>query len=202
MCEAFEAYLSLVMHPVISFEHAMLLLTSIACSKILALTTCDDCGALWVCDRFADPQSFGVPQSFCTYCRSSAFPAETPNTHKRTIQTHHLSGYPIQLQLFDLPRPDYRAQAREKPAALLAATRDPSPHRTPAPDGSQAPAANRTPTPNGAQAPAANRAPAPERTSSPKATPEPEAGPGGEGYRSDDAPPSGTDPDDAKGRTS
>jgi len=48
LCEAFEAYLSLVMHPVISFEHAVLLLTSIACSKILALTTCDDCGALWL----------------------------------------------------------------------------------------------------------------------------------------------------------
>jgi len=144
MCEAFEAYLSLVMRPVISFEHAMLLLTSIACSRILALTTCDDCGALWVCDRFADPLSFGVPQSFCTYCRPSAFPVETANTHKRTIQTHHLTGLPIQLQLFDLPRPDYRLGAREKPHLA------PAPARSPSANG--APAHNGMPAHNGAPA--------------------------------------------------
>lgn len=188
MCEAFEAYLSLVTHPVISFEHAMLLLTSIACSKILALTTCEDCGALWVWDRYSDPKSFGVPQSFCTYCRPAAFPVETANTHKRTIQTHHLSGYPVQLQLFDPPWPDYRSQAREKPTALFG----PSPVPAPAAGlpSSRLPAPNRLPAPKPRQPTALDRpqAPAPNRPQAP--APDQAADPASAGART-----SGTDSD-------
>jgi hypothetical protein len=53
LCQAFEAYRALVMSPQISFEHAVFLVTALACGEELELAGCDDCGSLYVADRLA-----------------------------------------------------------------------------------------------------------------------------------------------------
>jgi len=51
LCEAFEAYRLLVPTPRISFEHAVFLVTALACGDELRATLCADCASLIVVDR-------------------------------------------------------------------------------------------------------------------------------------------------------
>jgi hypothetical protein len=74
LCRAYEMYRSLVPEPSISFEHAVFLLTTLACAEELTLGNCRDCGALLVVDRL----SLRQPQ--CSQCASvvSSLPAGAP----------------------------------------------------------------------------------------------------------------------------
>jgi hypothetical protein len=53
LCQAYEAYRSLVGAPLISFEHAVLLLAKLARGGELRLEACQPCGALQLVDRYA-----------------------------------------------------------------------------------------------------------------------------------------------------
>jgi Flagellar transcriptional activator (FlhC) len=65
LCQAFEAYRALVMSPQISFEHAVFLVTALACGDELELAGCDDCGSLYVADRLA------LRGTRCPHCAGS-----------------------------------------------------------------------------------------------------------------------------------
>lgn len=62
LCQAFEIYQQLTPSHLISFEHAVFLVTALAQGDELALRNCSDCGALIVLDRAA----FGAPR--CLHC--------------------------------------------------------------------------------------------------------------------------------------
>ncbi|MFT3906498.1 MAG: FlhC family transcriptional regulator [Steroidobacteraceae bacterium] len=53
LCHAFEIYRQQSTAPQISFEHAVLLVTQLACSEELVLRNCAGCGAQVICDRYA-----------------------------------------------------------------------------------------------------------------------------------------------------
>ena len=53
LCQAYEAYLSLVPGPLITFEHAILLVNELARGEELRLGDCTDCGGLVVVDSLA-----------------------------------------------------------------------------------------------------------------------------------------------------
>jgi hypothetical protein len=53
LCQAYEAYRALVGTPLISFEHAVLLLAKLARGGELRLEACPPCGALQLVDRYA-----------------------------------------------------------------------------------------------------------------------------------------------------
>jgi hypothetical protein len=53
LCHAYEAYRHLVPQPLISFEHAVFLLTALAAGEELTLAHCRECAALVVADRLA-----------------------------------------------------------------------------------------------------------------------------------------------------
>jgi hypothetical protein len=52
LCQAYEAYRGLVPEPLISFEHAVLLLTTLVRGDELTLGACPDCGAALLVDRW------------------------------------------------------------------------------------------------------------------------------------------------------
>lgn len=62
LCQAFEAYLSLVLGPQITFEHAVFLVTALMRGEELKLTGCCECGSLLVVDRLT------LRDSRCRYC--------------------------------------------------------------------------------------------------------------------------------------
>jgi hypothetical protein len=64
LCQAFETYCGLIEDPQISFEHAVLLLTTLSGNEELALDQCRGCEALVVVDRL----SLRVPK--CLTCAS------------------------------------------------------------------------------------------------------------------------------------
>lgn len=66
LCQAYDAYQSLVMRPAISFEHAVFLVTALTRGDELHLAPCVGCGALLVTDRL----SLRVPR--CAGCGSPA----------------------------------------------------------------------------------------------------------------------------------
>lgn len=91
LCEAFEYYRWSLTRPLITFEHAVLLVTALVRGDELAFATCDHCGALFLIDRLA------TPQPDCTHCR--------PNTHLPLIPGDHSHEHtrlarPLQLPLF------------------------------------------------------------------------------------------------------
>ncbi len=53
LCQAYETYRGLVHEPLISFEHAVFLLTSLASGDELTLAGCPDCGASLIVDRWS-----------------------------------------------------------------------------------------------------------------------------------------------------
>jgi hypothetical protein len=53
LCEAYEAYLSLHAPARISFEHAWFLLLALAHHEELALSRCESCGGVKLCDLLA-----------------------------------------------------------------------------------------------------------------------------------------------------
>ena len=56
LCQAFEAYRTLIPDSQITFEHAVFLITALACGEELTATLCGDCRGLMVVDRYAAPQ--------------------------------------------------------------------------------------------------------------------------------------------------
>jgi hypothetical protein len=65
LCDAFEAYRTLVPNPRISFEHAVFLVTALARGDELRATLCGDCMGLIVVDRF------GAGARRCLSCEHS-----------------------------------------------------------------------------------------------------------------------------------
>jgi hypothetical protein len=53
LCQAYESYRALIPEPLISFEHAVFLLSALARGDELALAACRDCSAVLVTDRWA-----------------------------------------------------------------------------------------------------------------------------------------------------
>lgn len=53
LCQAYETYRSLVVTPLISFEHAVFLLGALWLGEELVLSACRDCNAVVVSDRWA-----------------------------------------------------------------------------------------------------------------------------------------------------
>jgi len=51
LCQAFEAYRSLVPSPQITFEHAVFLATSLMRGEVLKVTVCSECSSVLVADR-------------------------------------------------------------------------------------------------------------------------------------------------------
>ncbi len=62
LCLAYEGYRAAVRDPAITFEHAVLLLNTLAGGSELRLGDCQDCGALQVVD------SLGLRPTRCTLC--------------------------------------------------------------------------------------------------------------------------------------
>jgi hypothetical protein len=65
LCRAYEGYRAAVCTPAIGFEHAVLLVNTLARGNELRLGDCQDCGALLVID------SLGIRAALCTLCASS-----------------------------------------------------------------------------------------------------------------------------------
>ncbi len=66
LCQAYEVYCSLVSAPLISFEHAVFLITTLTRAEELALDGCRQCGALVIVDRLS------LRQPRCVTCHASA----------------------------------------------------------------------------------------------------------------------------------
>ena len=62
LCHAYEAYRHFVPQPLISFEHAVLLVSCLAAGEELTLARCRGCDALLVADRLA------LRPPRCTHC--------------------------------------------------------------------------------------------------------------------------------------
>jgi hypothetical protein len=65
LCHAYEAYQHLVPHPVISFEHTVLLVNALVAGEQLTLVHCGECAALMVADRI----TLRPPR--CTQCATA-----------------------------------------------------------------------------------------------------------------------------------
>jgi hypothetical protein len=65
LCQAYEAYRGMVGAPLISFEHAVLLLAKLARGGELRLEGCQPCGALQLVDRYA------LQAPHCPVCTSA-----------------------------------------------------------------------------------------------------------------------------------
>jgi len=65
LCQAYDIYRHLIAEPLISFEHAVFLMTTLARGAELTFGACADCGALVVVDRLS------LRQPRCTHCMSS-----------------------------------------------------------------------------------------------------------------------------------
>jgi len=91
LCESFEFYRAALTRPLITFEHAILLVTALVRGDELALATCGECSALFLRDCLA------TPQSDCTHCRPTSHLPWIPGdrSHERTR-----AARPIQLPLF------------------------------------------------------------------------------------------------------
>lgn len=76
LCQAYEAYRGLVLEPLISFEHAVFLLTSLVRGDELTLAGCPDCGASLIVDRW----SLRVPR--CALCASQREAPATTLPHQ------------------------------------------------------------------------------------------------------------------------
>ena len=68
LCQAFEVYRAVVETPVISFEHAVLLVGALARGAELCLASCADCRVLVI----ADPYALRPP--LCALCETTAGP--------------------------------------------------------------------------------------------------------------------------------
>jgi hypothetical protein len=66
LCQAYEAYRALIAAPLISFEHAVFLLSALWSGQELVLSACEECSALLVADRW----SLRVPR--CSVCMALA----------------------------------------------------------------------------------------------------------------------------------
>jgi hypothetical protein len=62
LCQAYDAYLSLVTEPAISFEHAVLLLRSLSQGGELSCRRCPGCGAVTVTETYT------LPEALCAGC--------------------------------------------------------------------------------------------------------------------------------------
>ena len=72
LCRAYEGYCAAVCNPVITFEHAALLVNALARGNDLRLGNCRDCGALLVVD------SLGLRPARCVLCSTEARVRATP----------------------------------------------------------------------------------------------------------------------------
>lgn len=70
LCQAFDIYRSMSEPAQISFEHAVLLLTRLACNEDLVMRSCGSCGAFVVSDRYS------LRPLSCSHCH----PLETPSS--------------------------------------------------------------------------------------------------------------------------
>jgi hypothetical protein len=66
LCQAYEGYRALITSPLITFEHAVFLLSALWSGEELVLSLCCDCNALLVADRWA----LCVPR--CSVCTTQA----------------------------------------------------------------------------------------------------------------------------------
>jgi hypothetical protein len=81
LCQAYEAYRGLIPEALISFEHAVFLLTCLVRGDELLLGSCRDCSAALIVDRW----SLRAPR--CIVCAEfAASPAEThPHAHQPCV---------------------------------------------------------------------------------------------------------------------
>ncbi|HEY1725421.1 MAG TPA: hypothetical protein VGF89_08360 [Steroidobacteraceae bacterium] len=81
LCQAYEAYRGLIPEALISFEHAVFLLTCLVRGDELLLGSCRDCSAALIVDRW----SLRAPR--CIVCAGfAASPAEThPHAHQPCV---------------------------------------------------------------------------------------------------------------------
>src|SRR5207302_1406204 len=63
LCTAYEIYRAITLNSLISFEHGVLLATALAQGDELALNPCQECGGLFLIDRFAHHDER------CEHCR-------------------------------------------------------------------------------------------------------------------------------------
>jgi hypothetical protein len=74
LCQAYETYRALVDDALLTFEHAVFLLTTLAQGTELTCGSCHECRALVVIDRWA------LPPAICELCGSDAPAAQTVQT--------------------------------------------------------------------------------------------------------------------------
>ena len=99
LCEAFEAYRAVVARPMIPFEHAILLVITLARGEELTLASCDACSALWLVDRL------GEPHAECTHCRPTYRLPAIPGFRKSPPDERIPRYRPIQMPLFETGAP-------------------------------------------------------------------------------------------------
>jgi len=73
LCQAYEAYRALLPTPQITFEHAVLLITSLSRGEVLKLAGCSDCSSVLVVDRLR------LRDARCLYCMR-------PDPSRMTVQ--------------------------------------------------------------------------------------------------------------------
>ncbi len=141
LCEAYEFYRLSVLRPLISFEHAVLLVTELTRAEALVLKICERCAALFL----EDP--LGTPHCDCTHCRPTYHLPVIPGD---PAHTDPLRDRPLQLPLFcdcaeapDAPmRPESGRLVDGSPAACAGAadpaddTPNDAPARAPASEAS------------------------------------------------------------------
>lgn len=72
LCQAYETYRALAGEALLSFEHAVFLLSTLAQGADLTYANCRDCRALVVIDRWA------LPPALCELCGSELAAAQVP----------------------------------------------------------------------------------------------------------------------------
>jgi hypothetical protein len=82
LCQAFEAYRTLMREPQITFEHAVFLVTALVRGDELKLVGCSECGSLLVADRLMlrDPR--------CVFCRRPDPDCMTPAERAARAEVH------------------------------------------------------------------------------------------------------------------
>ena len=94
LCTAYEIYRAITLNSLISFEHGVLLATALAQGDELALNPCQECGGLFLIDRFAHHDER------CEHCQSGVGDTfESIVSSPLTDQTEEETD-PVQLSLF------------------------------------------------------------------------------------------------------
>ena len=98
LCQAYEIYRGLIRQPLISFEHAVFLLTTLARGDELLLGACRDCGAALIVDRW----SLRAPR--CGLCAD----------HSTVAPTTRCAGLEIHDSMAELAATDIPAARRRQ----------------------------------------------------------------------------------------